>query len=238
MTDKDRSVVERLEDIENKIPTYHEPTPISEIIGMPFADYLEKSTVYGVEEDERRFKNSIKRQTVMPIICLCILLVGLAVHIVTLSTNKGNEWMVIVADALAALCPIMALLILGKQKSKQPMKSFWNLKNKEFYLVPDGDHKKISSETKNGFWFYTMLFAKIISILGCGAFTFIYFIGGIQTSSNQALYWLSSVFGYLALLTCVVVIKFGQPYYYFHYVFETEDSYVTYPNLDYVKKDK
>lgn len=238
MADKDRSVVERLEDIENKIPTPQKPVYIDDIIGMPFSSYLKQSTVYGIEEDERKFRNSIKRQTVMPSICLCILLVGLAIHIVTLSTNKGNEWMVIIGDALAALYPIMALLILGKQKSKQPTKSFWNLKNKEFYLVPDGDHKKISSETKNGFWFYAMLFAKIVSILGCGAFTFIYFIGGMQTSSNQALYWLSSVFGYLALLTCVVVIKFGQPYYYFHYVFETEDSYVTFPNLDYVKKDK
>lgn len=238
MADKDRSVVERLEDIENKIPTPQKPVYIDDIIGMPFSSYLKQSTVYGIEEDERKFRNSIKRQTVMPSICLCILLVGLAIHIITLSTNKGNEWMVIIGDALAALCPIMVLLILGKQKSKQPTKSFWNLKNKEFYLVPDGDHKKISSETKNGFWFYAMIFAKIVSILGCGAFTFIYFIGGMQTSSDQALYWLSSVFGYLALLTCAVVIKFGQPYYYFHYVFETEDSYVTFPNLDYVKKDK
>lgn len=238
MEEKERSVVERLEDIENKIPTPQKPVFIDDIIGMPFSSYLKQSTVYGVEEDERKFKHSIKRQTVMPIICLCILLAGIVVHAIALSINKGNEWMVLVGDFLAALCPVMALLILGNQKSKQPMKSFWNIKNKEFYLVPEGDHKKISSETKNGFWFYAMLFGKIISIVGCAALTFIYFATSMQTSANGAMYWLSSVFGYLALLTCVIVSKFGPPYYFFHYIFETEDSYVTYPNLDYVKKDK
>ena len=238
MEEKERSVVERLEDIENKIPTPHKPVYIDDIIGMPFSSYLKQSTVYGIEEDERKFKNSIKRQTVMPIICLCILLVGIVVHAISLSINRGNEWMVLVGDVLAALCPIMALLILGNQKSKQPMKSFWNIKNKEFYLVPEGDHKKISSETKNGFWFYAMLFAKIISILGCAALTFIYFATSMQTATNGAMYWLSSVFGYLALLTCIIVSKFGPPYYFFHYIFEMEDSYVTYPDLDYIKKNK
>lgn len=238
MEDKERSVVERLEDIENKISTPQKPVSIADIIGMPFSSYLKQSTVYGVEEDERKFKHSIKRQTVMPIICLCILLAGIVVHAIALSINKGNEWMVLVGDFLAALCPTMTLLILGNQKSKQPMKSFWNIKNKEFYLVPEGDRKKISSETKNGFWFYAMLFGKIISIVGCTAFTVIYFVTSMQTSANGAMFWLSILFGYLDFLIYIIGRKFDQPYYFFHYIFETEDSYVTYPNLDYVKKEK
>lgn len=238
MEEKERSVVERLEDIENKIPTPQEQVFIDDIIGMPFSSYLKQSTVYGVEEDERKFKHDIKKQTVMPIICLCILLAGIVIHAIALSINKGNEWMVLVGDFLAALCPVMTLLILGNQKSKQPMKSFWNIKNKEFYLVPEGNHKKISSETKNGFWFYAMLFGKIISIVGCAVLTFIYFAISMQTSANEAMYWLSSMFGYFVLFTCIIAITFNPSYYFFHYIFETEDSYVTYPNLDYVKKDK
>ena len=236
MDDKERSVVERLEDIENKIPTYREPTPISKVIGMPFADYLKKSTVYGVEEDERKFKKTIKRQFAMPIICVSIILVGLIIHIIGFVMNKGNEWMLLIGDALAILCPIMAILILVNQKPKQPAKSFWNLRNKEFYLAKNGDHKQLASETKNGFWFYAMLFGKIVSILGTTTLTFIYFISGLSKDASSALYWLSSIFGYLALLTSIIVNKFSDPYFYHNYVFETDDSYVTYPDLDYIKK--
>ena len=240
MADKDRSVIERLEDIEKKIPAFEKPTapkPLSEVIGMPFEDYLNKATVYGIEEDERKFKQAIKKQTKMPIVILCIVFLGFIIHIITLLSNKGNEWMLLIVDALAALCPIMALLILRKQNIKQPMKSFWNIKNKEFYLVPDGDHKKISSETKNGFWFYTIKITAILSILSCGVLTFLYFLFGLKTVHDQTiLFWLSCLFGYLAFGISPINLRIGMPYYYRNYIFETEDSYVTYPYLDYFKK--
>ena len=40
MEEKERSVVERLEDIENKIPTPHKPVYIDDIIGMPFSSSI------------------------------------------------------------------------------------------------------------------------------------------------------------------------------------------------------
>ena len=60
MSNDDRTVIERLDDIENKIPSfeYQKPKPISEIIGKPFADYLNEATVYGYEDDERKFKKN------------------------------------------------------------------------------------------------------------------------------------------------------------------------------------
>ncbi len=236
MDDKERSVVERLEDIENKIPTYKEPIPISKVIGMPFADYLNKSITYCIEEDERKFKKTIKKQFTMPIICISIILVSLIIHIVGLVTNGSNEWMLIVCDALAFLCPLMVILILANQKSKQPAKSFWNVRNKEFYLAKKGEYKQLKLETKNGFWFYAMLFGKIISIFGTFVLTLFYFFSGIDEIASSSLYWLSSIFGYLVVLTCVVVSKFGDPYYYRNYIFETDDSYVTYPDIEYIKK--
>ena len=240
MANKDRSVIERLEDIEKKIPSFEtlpSPKPLSEVIGMPFEDYLNKSTVYGIEEDERKFKQAIKKQTKMPIACLCIVFLGFIIHIITLLSNKGNEWMLLIVDILAALCPIMALLILGKQKSKQPMKSFWNIKNIEFYLAPKGASKQVSYIAKNSFWFYAITIAKIVSIPGCGVLTFLYFLFGLQTIHEQAImFWLSCLFGYLAFGMTLISLRIGIPYTYRNYIFETEDSYVTYPHLDYFKK--
>lgn len=238
MEEKERSVVERLESIENKISSPQEkPVFIDDIIGMPFSSYLKQSKIYGIEADERKFKHVIKRQTVAPILCLSFILVAVIIHAISFSINKDKEWMCLLADAFASITPILILLILGNQKPKQPMKSFWNIKNLDFYLVPEGDHKRISSETKNGFWFFGLLFSKIFGILGSGAFAFIYFITSSNTAMNQALYWLSSVFGYLVFMSFVVCIITGKPYYFYHYIFETNDSYVTYPDLEYVKKN-
>ena len=238
MEDKERSVVERLEDIENKISTLkpNGPIAISDVIGMPFSSYMEQSTVYGIEKDERKFKSSIKKQTVMPIVCLSIFFVCVVIHLIAFFTIKGNEWILLIGDLLAILFPTMILLVLSKQKCKQPMKSFWNIKNTEFYFVPDGEHKKISHETKNGFWYFILLITKILSLLTCLALTFIYFFFNLEI--NQPMFWISSVFGYLALITCVLTLKFNNPYNFFYYIFEVGDSYVTYPYLDYVKKDK
>ena len=162
MEEKERSVVERLEDIENKLSSPPKTVYIDDIIGMSFSSYMEQSTIYGIEKDERQFKHSIKKKAAKTIVCLGILLVTILIHIIAFSINKSNEWMLIVADVLTVLYSLVVLIILGKQKCKQPMKSFWNVKNKEFYLVPEGNHKKISSETKNAFWFYVLLILKII----------------------------------------------------------------------------
>ena len=236
MDDK-RTVIERLDDIENKMPSFNnqEPRPISDVIGRPFADYLKDATLYGVEEDERKFKREIKKQRTTPLILLSILALILVFDIVALIVNKQSEWLLIIITIAVMICPLLFLITLSKQKCKQPMHSFWNLKNMEFYLAKDGDHKKIVKEETRGGIFYTLLIIRIVSSVLCVALGIIYLFG-YQSSNNEALSLIGVVLAYLTLLLNIVSLKVGRTYYYFNYIIETEDSYVTYPNLDYFKK--
>lgn len=238
MSKDDRTVIERLDDIENKIPSfeYQEPKSISEIIGRPFADYLNDATVYGYEDDVRKFKRTIKKQKTTPIVWLSILIPILIFDVALLILNKRLEWLLVVTTVLSLICPILALITLSKQKNKQPMRSFWNLKNTELYLVNEGDHKKIVAEESNGTIFYIMLIIKIISIVASFVGVFWYFIVSMQITENSALHWAGSILGYVTVLCNIVAVRIGRPYYYFNYIIETEDSYVTYPHLDYFKK--
>ena len=238
MLKDDRTVIERLDDIENKIPTFEhqEPRPISEVIGRPFADYLNDATVYGYEDDVRKFKRTIKKQRTMPIVWLSILIPVLVFDVVSLIINKQLEWLLVIATTLTLICPVLALITLSKQKNKQPMHSFWNVKNTELYLANEGNHKKIVKEESNGAIFIIMLVFKIVSIIASFGGVFWYFFASMQTTANSALYWVGSILGYITVLSNAISIRIGKPYYYFNYIIETEDSYVTYPNLDYFKK--
>lgn len=236
MDDK-RTVIERLDDIENKIPSFdnQEPRPISDVIGRPFADYLKDATLYGIEEDERKFKRTIKQQKTTPIVLLLIFALILIFDIAAFIINKQSEWLLIIITLIAMICPSLMLVTLAKQKCKQPMHSFWNLKNKELYLTKDGDHKKIVAEESRGGIFYTLLIVRILSLISCVALGLCYLFG-YQSSNNQALTIIGVILAYLVLLLTIVSFKVGRTYYYFDYIIETEDSYVTYPDLDYFKK--
>ena len=238
MSNDDRTVIERLDDIENKIPSfeYQKPKPISEIIGKPFADYLNEATVYGYEDDERKFKKIIKKERTMPIVWLSLFILFLVFDIFSLIVNKQLEWLLVVATTLSLVSPLLTLVVLLKQKNKQPMRSFWNVKNTELYLANDGDHKKIVREENNGAIFYIMLIIKIVSILVGVVAVFLYFIVSMSSTANGALFWAGSIFGYITVLLNIVSSRISRPYYYFNLLIETDDSYVTYPYLDYFKK--
>ena len=238
MVKDDRTIIERLDDIENKIPTfkYEDQKPISEVIGRPFEDYLNEATIYEYEEDIRKFKRAIKKQRTMPVILLLILFFILIFNIVSLVINKQLEWLLVVSNSLALISPILTIIALSKQKNKQPVYSFWNVKNTEFYLTKDGDHKKIVSEENNGAVFYVLLITKIISIVVCFGGVLWYFIASLQTTTNTVLFWVGSILGYLTALSNVITIKIKKPYNFHNYIIETEDSYMTYPGLDYFKK--
>lgn len=238
MLKDDRTVIERLDDIENKIPTFerHEPRPISEVIGKPFADYLNDATVYGIEDDLRKFNKTIRKQKTMPIVWMSILIPILAFDIISLVINKRLEWLLVIATLLTLIPYVFVLITLSKQKNKQPMRSFWNVKNTELYLANDGDYKKIVKEESNGAIFYILLISKIIALVASFGGVFWYFIASMQTTTNGVLYWIGSILGYVTVLTNAISVRVGKPYYFFNYIIEVEDSYVTYPNLDFFKK--
>ena len=238
MLKDDRTVIERLDDIENKIPTFehHEPRLISEVIGKPFADYLSDATVYGIEDDLRKFNKTIRKQKTIPIVWISILIPILVFDIISLVVNKQLEWLLVIATLLTLIPYVFVLITLSKQKNKQPMRSFWNVKNTELYLANDGDHKKIVKEESNGTIFYILLISKIIALVASFGGAFWYFIASMQTTANGVLYWIGSILGYVTVLTNAISVRVEKPYYFFNYIIEVEDSYVTYPNLDYFKK--
>lgn len=239
MLKDDRTIIERLDDIENKIPTikHREPRPISEVIGRPFADYLNDATVYGFEDDLRKFNKTIRKKKTKLVVWISILIAILVFDIVSFAANKQLEWLLVIATLLTLIPYVFALIVLSKQKNKQPMRSFWNVKNTELYLSNDGNHKKIVEEESNGAVFYILLISKIIAIAASVGGVFWYFIASMQTTANGALYWIGSILGYVIILANLISIyRVEKPYYFFNYIIEVEDSYVTYPNLDYFKK--
>lgn len=238
MLKDDRSVIERLDDIENKIPTFEQqkPRPISEVIGKPFADYLNDATIYGIEDDLRKFNKTIKKQKKMSIVWLSILILVLTFDIVSLLVNKQLEWLLIVATLLMMIPFLLALITLSKQKNKQQTHSFWNIKNTDFYLADVGGHKRIVKEESNGAIFYILLFIKIIALIGGFGGVLWYYIASMRLSANSTLYWIGSILGCITVLFNAVSIRIEKPYYFFNYIIECEDSYVTYPDLDYFKK--
>ena len=238
MLTDDRTVIERLDDIENKLPSFehHEQRPISEVIGRPFADYLNDATIFGYEDDIRKFKKKKKKQKQMLIVWFIILIPILIIDIISLVINKNLEWLLVVSTAVSLICPVLAFITLSKQKNKQPMHSFWNVKNIDFYLANDGNHKKLVKEENYGAIFYVILIIKIISIVFSFGATFWYFVAAMLTLSNNVFYWLCSMMGYLTFLINIISSRIGKPYIFINFIFDTEDSYVTYPNLDYRKK--
>ncbi len=238
MPSKERTVIERLDDIENKIPSFEhlEPRPISEVIGRPFADYLNDATIYGVENDIRKFKRRIKKQRTAPIVGLSILIPTLIFDVISFVINKQLEWVLICITFLSLICPILMLAVLSKQKNKQPMHSFWNMENIDFYLVKEGDHNKIVKEERNGPIFYIMLIIKIITIIASCCGVFWYLFAFVMADLNGALYWVGLILGFIIAFLNVIPFSYGKPYYFLDYIFETKESYITYPDLDYFKK--
>lgn len=238
MSKNDRSIIERLDDIEKKIPTtkHHEARPISEVIGRSFADYLNDATVYGIEEDIRKFNKTIKKQKRKSIIFLSLLASILLFYIVCLVINKQLERILIVLTLLAIIPYIIVLIALFKQRNKQPMRSFWNVKNLELYLVNDGEHKKIVEEESNGVLFYILVISKLLAIIVSVGGVLWYNFSLMQSATNIALYRICTILGYIIVLINCISVGIRKPYYFFNYIIETEDSYVTYPILDYFEK--
>lgn len=239
MLKDDRTVIERLDDIENKIPTieHRKPRPISEVIGRPFVDYLNEATVYGFEDDLRKFNKTIRKKKTKLVVWISILIAILVFDIVSFAANKQLEWLLVIATLLTLIPYVFTLIVLSKQKNKQPMRSFWNVKNTELYLSNDGNHKKIVKEESNGAVFYILLISKLIAMVASLGGVFWYFIDATLSTANGALYWIDSILGYVIILANLISIyRVENPYYFFNYIIEVEDSYVTYPNLDYFKK--
>lgn len=60
---ENKSVIEHLEDIEESLKTKeYKSQTISDMIGEPFDSYMDSSTIYFFEQDERKFNKHKKKQ--------------------------------------------------------------------------------------------------------------------------------------------------------------------------------
>ena len=242
MSKNDRSVIERLDDIENRIPTinpiftYGEPKSISEVIGKPFADYLNEATIYGVEDDSRKFNKTIKEKKTKSIVGLSIITSILIFCIVSLFFDNQIKWPFVVTTFLTLIPSILELIILSKQKNKQPMRSFWNMIKIELYITNDGNHKTLAKEERKGILFYIMLISKIVvSLVNFGVVFWNYF-ASIQSTTSVVFLLVCVIIGVTPVWINLYSIFAINPYHFYKYIIETEDSYLTYPELNYFKK--
>ena len=180
MSKKERSVIERLDDIEKKIPSFNfgfkKPVSISEIIGQPFEEYLKKATLFGFEEDVRKFKKAHKKERTIPIVLLSILFPILVFSVVSFIILQRLEWLLVLASVVAMISPILSLVTLANQKNKQKMPSFWNYRNKNLYVVNKKSGKSLVMEEETGAIAKLLLICRIIAIIACAVSSFGYFV--------------------------------------------------------------
>lgn len=237
MAKKDRNVIERLEDIENKIPTTEKPKSFFERTGMHVEEYLEAAKIYAYEEDERLFKKGRRDKTAKIIVSIVLILIFFVISVVLLFLNKDLEWLLILSASLSLLTLIFQLLIVRKQENKQLLQSFWSVEKPEFYVTRKEGLYRINKEDRHGVLYYIAFVLKTIAFIGIVA-VFLYFFLGIDKyiqSPNAAMYFIASAIGYLSAFV-VLFGSFQSPHLYHNYVFETDDYCFYYPSYELIEK--
>ena len=169
MKNDDRSVIERLDDIENKMPSWFKPRKrsedIEETLGIPISDFIKTSTVYYVENDERKFRKSIKKCFIIPIVSISILVMILITLIVLFCFSREMEWLLLIACLFSCVVPVTLIVALSKQRNKKNANSFWNMTKTEFYITEKNNSQSIVEETNYTALYYIVRVFKIISII-------------------------------------------------------------------------
>lgn len=236
MEQKERTVIEHLQDIEDKIPDFSsKPQTLSEKVGKPFEEFLNEATIYGYEEDARKFRKDIKDEMRNPLIISFLLLCALVMFIVFYVINKDNVWLLIISTLLVLLNVAFYIVVLLKQKPLQPMKSFWNFSRTDFYIAQIEGHGYLKEEKKRTALSYIR---NIYSIAAFGSefgLLVAYFITNIDRTS-EITFWIASLVGFLVVL--LNINSLTSIYSFSNYRMDTEDGYLTIPDYEYHKKEK
>lgn len=212
---EERSVVQRLEDIENN----QQQKNINEQIGEPFDKYLEKSTVYYYEPDERRFNRHKKKTIVKNFILLFIGVLVLISDFVLAGFEIDLGWYHYCFDIVFTLCMVIPLVCVLKSKNKQLEKSVFNIKNHSFYLVD----KMLCDEYSNGLIWIIYTVVRILVTIAMGVVGFYVFITQLDYAGFNA----GLIFGKAIVYSMIMFIAFSSDEYWFQsYIFDTDDSYV------------
>ena len=242
MPKKDRTVIERLEDIENKISTSEKPRSFSKTTGVSVEEYLKIAKVYAYVTDKRSLKKEIRDSAAKVVVSIVLLSLFFVFSIVSLFINGGLEWLLIISACLSLIALIVRLLMILKQKSKQPIESFWSMEKPEFYVTSRDNFFKVNKEERHSLSFYIVLITKILAFVGIIA-VFTYFFFGISKymdynysqALNATFYYVGSIAGYLTFFADLFGLM-QDPHKYYNYVFETDDFYFSYPSYEVTKK--
>lgn len=242
MSKEDRTVIERLEDIENKIPSSEKPRSFSGTTGVSVEEYLKLAEAYAYVEDERSLKKEKRDNATKVIVSIFLIFLFFVFSIVSFFINKDMEWMLIISASLSLFGLVIHLLAILKQKSKQLVRSFWSMERPEFYVTRKEGYFKVNKEERHSAFYYFALVSKIFAFVGIGV-VFLYFALGISKYTdiehnqilNKVFYYVGLAVGYATFFVDLFGLN-QDAHKYYNYVFETDDFCFYYPSYELNKK--
>lgn len=239
MAKKDRNVIERLEDIENKIPTKEEPKSFSKTTGLRIEDYIKIANIYLYDEDERAFNKGMRDSSMRTILAAVFVLLFFVFSIVAFAINKEFEWLLIISNGLSLLDLLIRLSVVLNQKRKQPLKSFWSIEKPEFYVTYDKENRfTVHQEKRHSLLYYISLIIKILALAGVGT-VICYLVLSLANDDgihNMTIFCVGLATGfstYFINLFCLTMSAFTRNR---CYLFETDRFCFYLPNYELVEK--
>lgn len=221
---ENRSVVERLDDIEKKVTWNTNPPTISEQIGEDFGEYLKSSTLFYYEPDERKFVGWKKRKIISLAIYFFfeIVILALSVFFWLDGIADGAIWGFL-ASLILLIVLVLALVMTIRSKPIMKAQSPLNFQNHYFYLAEE--LRLVKEEEKTGL---AVWIAKILSYASAILFIVSLIVGIMDIHGDT---WLVLLFamgmtGGMMLAILVSSLPFRSYHYPSHYIFEKEDSRV------------
>ncbi len=219
-----KSVIEHLEDIENKIDS--KERSVSEQVGEDFNNYLKNSTLYYYEPNIRCFKSQIKSKRIwLLIFCFIFLILGIIdIYFINYrdaygnltDNNKMTVILIYIIKILGCLPLVLNFIYFLIQRPKKLAKSIWNKTNKEIYIFDN----HLNNNKSMGFM---KIFLNSLTLILVAVY-FILFIANIDLISNLNNY-IFDIF-YLSTLFLITLIYNNLDISYSGYIYEKEDSYI------------
>lgn len=219
-----KSVIEHLEDIENRIDSKEKS--ISEQVGEDFNNYLKHSTLYYYEPNIRWFKSQIKSKRLWLLtFCFIFLILGI-IDICFINSsdaygnltdnNKITVILINIIKILGCLPLVLNFIYFLIQRPKKMAKSIWNKTNNEIYIFDNhlNDNKSMG---------FIKIFFNLLTLIFLVAY-FIFFMVNIDLISNLNNY-IFDIF-YLSTLFLITLIYNNLDISYSGYIYEKEDSYI------------
>lgn len=212
MNNNGRSVTDRLQSIEDSLN--NRKKSISEQIEEDFVKYLNNSTIYYYENDERKFNNFIKKRKFTILIYLILIFMLLVINIIHSIRTDEVIIFLYINISLYLFEVIYYYIFLKRQTHKKLSFSAFNIHNTIFYTLNNSLKIERSVGIINKILMIFKVIVIIFSIL-CSLFVIVKF-------NNSFL---------LALINIMFIPIYSkmfknEEYTYDYYIFEKNDSYI------------